>query len=178
MKALKFAATGMVALSLVLTGCGGSTPAAPAAASAQSLPQGATINKAGGQAFQRNDAVDGGTLRIGMIGPAESLDPAGTVNGGASPIVRAIFDALFVYDENGEVTPELATSIETGDKGKTWTLKLPTGIKFTDGTDFNAEAVVAHLTGWPPTGPSPAPPETPGTSPRWKPPMTPPWSSP
>ncbi|MER2135025.1 MAG: ABC transporter substrate-binding protein [Arthrobacter sp.] len=59
--------------------------------------------------------------------------------------MRAIFDVLFVYDDKGEVTPELAESIETTDGGTTWIMKLPVGLKFTDGTDFNAQAVATHL---------------------------------
>jgi len=146
MKAFKIAAAGIVALSLALTGCAGSSTAtAPDGAAPGALPAGVTVNKFGGQAFQRNAAVDGGTLRIGLIAPVESLDPITPLGSGALPVVLAVFDALFVYDENGASVPELAKSIETADNGKTWTLKLPSGVKFSDGTAFNSEAVKKHV---------------------------------
>lgn len=59
--------------------------------------------------------------------------------------MRAIYGTLFVYSEKREVVPGLAKSLESRDDGKTWVMKLPTGVKFTDATDFNAEAVVIHL---------------------------------
>ena len=145
MKALKIAATGIVALSLALTGCSGSSTATPSNGPANALPAGVTTTASGAQAFQRNAAVDGGTLRAGLIAPVESLDPISPLNSGGLPVARAVFDALFVYDENGATVPELAKSIETADNGKTWTLKLPADVKFSDGTPFNSEAVKKHV---------------------------------
>ncbi|WP_425307523.1 ABC transporter substrate-binding protein [Ammonicoccus fulvus] len=108
------------------------------------VAEGVVAAEDGTQSLNRNPAKDGGSLSIGTMTAAESLDPAGVVSSQAS-VMRAIYDSLFVYDEKGNVTPELAKSIETTDDGKTWVMKLPTGVKFSDGTDFNAEAVVHSL---------------------------------
>lgn len=109
------------------------------------VAQGVTVRDDGSQMLNRVPAKEGGSLSIGLMTAAESLDPAGVVSGQAG-VMRAIYDPLFVYDEKGNVVPELAKSIETTDNGKTWVMKLPTGVKFSDGTDFNAQAVVDSLT--------------------------------
>ena len=67
------------------------------------------------------------------------------LNSGGLPVARAVFDALFVYDKDGASVPELAKSLESTDKGKTWTLKLPADVKFSDGTAFDSEAVKKHV---------------------------------
>jgi len=136
---------GLLGVALLLAGCGAANTAGPAAPSAGgALPPGVTVTASGAQALSLGEPQSGGTLTVGLIAPVESLDPTSSVSSGRSAM-NAIFDVLFVYDEKGNVVPELAKSIETSDKGATWTMKLPTGVKFTDGTDFNAEAVVAHL---------------------------------
>ena len=136
--------------SLLLASCGGAapeggtTPTGGAAASA-TLPPGVEVTAVGAQTLSRGTPVAGGSLSVGLIAPIESLDPTTSVASGGT-VMRAIFDSLFVYNEKGEVIPDLAESLETADGGKTWVMKLPTGVKFTDGTDFNADAVVTHLT--------------------------------
>lgn len=55
----------------------------------------------------------------------------------ASPAV----EALFRSDPQGKPVPYLVSTVKEDAKGKTITLVLKKGIKFHDGTDFNAEAV-------------------------------------
>ncbi|WP_261815370.1 ABC transporter substrate-binding protein [Vibrio gallicus] len=56
-------------------------------------------------------------------------------------IANAIYDGLFKFDQNMQVQPNLATGYEVRDNGKTYIINLHQGVKFTDGTAFNAEAV-------------------------------------
>src|SRR5690606_39955945 len=50
-----------------------------------------------------------------------------------------------MFDENLKIQPLLATGYEPSEDGLSYTIKLREGVKFQDGTDFNAEAVKANL---------------------------------
>lgn len=86
------------------------------------------------------------TLVFGMAEDPPTLDPH--VHG-ARPsyaIGRQIFDTLVVRDgETNEFVPSLAESWEVSPDAKTYTFKLKSGVKFHDGTPFDAEAVVFNL---------------------------------
>ncbi|MDO4721525.1 MAG: nickel ABC transporter substrate-binding protein [Peptostreptococcaceae bacterium] len=56
-----------------------------------------------------------------------------------------VYDGLVVYGENGEIKPMLAQSWEISEDGKTYTFKLRPGVKFSDGSDFNAQNVVKNF---------------------------------
>ena len=55
-----------------------------------------------------------------------------------------VFDLLFAVDGNGELVPRLAEAMESDD-GRVWTMRLRDGVKFSDGTDFDAEAVIFNV---------------------------------
>lgn len=137
--------------SLLLAACGGAAPEEGATPNGgngtqttASLAPGVEQDDLGAQSLSRGTPVAGGSLSIGMLAPVESLDPLISVASGGL-VMRAVYDSLFVYNDKGEVIPDLAESLETTDEGTNWVMKLPTGVKFTDGTDFNADAVVTHL---------------------------------
>ena len=144
MKMMQMTVAGAAALSLLLAGCASASPTGAAPSAGAVLPAGVTTTASGAQTLGLGEPKAGGTLTVGLTAPIESLDPTTSVASGRT-VMGAIYDNLFVYDAKGNVVPELAKSIETSDDGATWTLKLPAGVKFTDGTDFNADAVVKHL---------------------------------
>ena len=51
------------------------------------------------------------------------------------------FNTLVALDRSFNVIPELARSWQVSPDGKQITFELQRGVKFHDGTDFNAEAV-------------------------------------
>ena len=58
---------------------------------------------------------------------------------------RTVMETLFEKTIGGDMVGLLAESASASDDLKTWTIKLRTGIKFHDGTDFNAAAVKTNL---------------------------------
>ena len=54
---------------------------------------------------------------------------------------RNVFDRLVEHNEKLEIVPRLAERWETSLDGKTWTFHLRKGVRFHDGTLFDAEAV-------------------------------------
>ena len=52
-----------------------------------------------------------------------------------------IYEPLVSYGENGELKPQLAEKWDVSKDGKTYTFHLRQGVKFSDGTDFNAAIV-------------------------------------
>ncbi len=56
-------------------------------------------------------------------------------------VAGAAYEGLFTFNNKMEVVPNLATGYKVSDDGKIYTINLNKGIKFHDGTDFNAAAV-------------------------------------
>jgi len=52
-----------------------------------------------------------------------------------------VYEPLVSYEEGGKLQPELAESWEISEDGKNYTFHLRKGVKFSDGTDFNAQIV-------------------------------------
>ncbi|MCP3923475.1 MAG: ABC transporter substrate-binding protein [Desulfobacterales bacterium] len=84
----------------------------------------------------------GGELFIAQNADAVSLDPARITESESGKISGNIYEGLVGYhDDSTEVQPKLATSWETSRDGKKWIFHLRKGVRFHDGTPFNAEAV-------------------------------------
>ena len=83
---------------------------------------------------------------VGIVLEPPHLDPTAGAAAAIDEVVYAnVFEGLTRIDEKGEVQPGLAESWEVSEDGKTYTFKLRTGVKYHDGTDFNAEDVKFSL---------------------------------
>lgn len=85
----------------------------------------------------------GGVLVFGRSGDSVSLDPGRETDGESFYASTAVFDTLveFVPGQTA-VKPALAESWDISDDGLVYTFHLREGVKFHDGTPFNADAVV------------------------------------
>ncbi len=124
---LKLSGAGLTGAALLgVAGCGG----------------GGTISGGGG--------AGGSTLIFGRGADSVTLDPVHATDGESFRVTRQVFDTLLDFaPESFDLQPSLATEIpEAEDGGLTYTLKLRKGVKFHDGTDFNAEAVKFNFDRW------------------------------
>ena len=72
---------------------------------------------------------------------ATGLDPGFSRGIQAYYLKGNIFNPLVTVDADLNFVPELAESWEAQENGKVYVFHLRQGVKFHDGTDFNAEAV-------------------------------------
>lgn len=82
-------------------------------------------------------------------GDAVSLDPSVVSDSESENVSQSILETLVTFTEGKTtVEPLLATEWTESEDGLTYTFTLQEGIKFHDGTEFNAEAVVANFERW------------------------------
>lgn len=119
-------------LALVVANCGG----------AQQADQSAPAGDAAAPA-------DVGTLVFGSGGQPVNLRPGDVTDGNSMYVHLQIYNYLLGNEPGGtELIPSLATEWSASEDGLTWTFNLREGVKFHDGTDFNAEAVVFNVNRW------------------------------
>ena len=89
----------------------------------------------------------GGSITVGLELDIPGFDPlkVGVFDTAALTAASAMFETLTTLDDKGVAQPRLALSWTHSDDFKTWTFKLRPGVKFHDGTPFNAEAVKANF---------------------------------
>lgn len=80
------------------------------------------------------------TLTMGVRGGPESLDPHYSALGSHAEAAKHIYDTLVWSGDDLQIEPGLATSWKPLDD-TTWEFKLREGVKFHDGSDFDAEDV-------------------------------------
>jgi peptide/nickel transport system substrate-binding protein len=128
-------AAGSMALALALTACssGGDTTTSGSATTAASTASDGKP-KAGGKLVMGTEAeVDG-------FDPTKNrFDITGLT------YASTVFDALAAFGKDGKVHPYLAETIDHNDTYTEWTIKLRSGIKFSNGDPLTSDAVVTDL---------------------------------
>ena len=89
----------------------------------------------------------GGTQRSGGIlihgatggGSKDTLDPHQPVTNPDIARVSNLFEPLLFWNNDYELEPALAESVESSSDGKTWTIKMRQGVTFHNGKDVTAE---------------------------------------
>ena len=86
----------------------------------------------------------GGELKFAAFSEIAGLDPLVALGHGTSGGIQmaAVYDTLMRYDTvKREYVNHMTASVTPNADSTEWTIKVKPGIKFTDGTDFDAEAV-------------------------------------
>ncbi len=114
-----------------LAGCAGKGTSTGSAASGES-------------SGQKTEASN--TLTYAQGAEPRGLDPALVDDGESAKITCNIYEGLLKYDKDStKAEPCLAKSWKVSSDGLTYTFQLRQGVKFQDGTAFNADAVVYNI---------------------------------
>jgi peptide/nickel transport system substrate-binding protein len=95
----------------------------------------------GGQQQTSSGPKHGDTLRVAIGIDPDTLDPPALTTTTAGQIVDMMAETLVTLDSKGTLKPLLATKWDPSSDGLSWTFTLRDGVKFSDGTPFNAQAV-------------------------------------
>ncbi len=88
-------------------------------------------------------------LVYGSTGQPVNLEPGNITDGNSVIVQNQIYNRLMEFKPGTtDLEPALATEWNASADGKTWTFKLRQGVKFQDGTPFNAEAVKFNIDRW------------------------------
>src|SRR5437588_3661498 len=99
----------------------------------------------GGSQQAGGGSKHGDTLRVAIGIDPDTLDPAAQTTTTASQIVDMMAETLVTIDEKGNLKALLATRWDPSADGLSWTFTLRQGVRFQDGTAFNAQAVKFSL---------------------------------
>jgi peptide/nickel transport system substrate-binding protein len=136
--------SGGVLVTSLLAACGPAAPASPTAAPKPPEQKPAAPGVQASPAAQAQPATGqprrGGTLRAGYWQEHKTLDPHLSLQVNERWLMYAVYNTLVGTDEQFNPQPELAESWSNPDP-KTYLFKLRQGVKFHDGTDFDAAAV-------------------------------------
>jgi len=85
---------------------------------------------------------EGGTLRLAYLADMAQADPDVFYDIEGNTVILSVYEGLLKYKpDSTEFAPSLAESWEVSPDGLTYTFKLRSGVKFQDGTPFDAQAV-------------------------------------
>lgn len=143
----------MVVLAALLAGCGPQSPINDLVSPVISAIQPVTIDDTATQAtpvpltpdntLEELPEGEQDTFRIALPENIDTFDPLFTQN--AVNVLPYMMETLTRLSPTGEVQPLLAFGWEISEDGLTYTFDLQTGVFFSDGTPFNAQAVQFNL---------------------------------
>jgi peptide/nickel transport system substrate-binding protein len=88
----------------------------------------------------------GGSFRVAIATDGTTLDPWNAADVNGLLVTRQIFETLVEYEPGSlRIVPKLAESWSVSSDGLAWTFVLRRGVKFHDGTDLDAAAVMLNF---------------------------------
>ena len=91
------------------------------------------------------EEMGGGTVVAGLDSDISSFDPTQSNNATDRHIYFNVYDTLVRLGTDGSMLPGLAESWDVSADGTEYVFHLRSGVKFHDGTDFDADAVKFNL---------------------------------
>lgn len=123
----------LVAVPLVAAGCSGTATST-----------GATLT--GTAPYDDRPVRPGGTLTVALSQDPDALDPTTANTFVAREVFASMCEKLYDVDADLKVVPQLAAALpKLSNGGRTATIRLRQGIRFNDGTPFDARAVRTTL---------------------------------
>jgi peptide/nickel transport system substrate-binding protein len=102
--------------------------------------------KVSGATADNRAVKNGGTLTMALAADPDALDPSTSTTLLGREVFTSICEKLYDIDANAKLVPQLAAALpDVSGDGKTVTIKLRSGVKFNDGTAFDAAAVKKSL---------------------------------
>lgn len=137
----------VAATAIVLAACGGAASPSPASSSSSATPGSSAASPSASAA---GTPKDGGTLVVQNLGDVATSDSAFSQDSNTSYVLNQVVEGLVGLKPGtvGELAPGLAKSWTASADGLTYTFALQDGVKFHDGTAFNADAVCYNYNRW------------------------------
>ncbi|GAA1566914.1 ABC transporter substrate-binding protein [Kribbella hippodromi] len=137
------ASAAIVALVLAGTAC---SPVQPAGDNPSAGGQSAAGQDVFGDAADAAQVKSGGTLTVALSADPDKLDPTLSRSLYSRYVFHTMCEKLYDLGPDAKVVPQLATALPTiAADGRTLTIPLKQGVKFADGTAFDANAVKTSL---------------------------------
>jgi peptide/nickel transport system substrate-binding protein len=136
---------------IVFAACGTAASPSPSSPSTSTAPGASTAAASGSpEASAAASPKEGGTLVVQNLGDVATSDSAFSADSNTSYVLNQVVEGLVSLKPGtvGELAPGLAKSWTTSPDGLTYTFELQDGVKFHDGTDFNADAVCYNYNRW------------------------------
>jgi peptide/nickel transport system substrate-binding protein/oligopeptide transport system substrate-binding protein len=99
-------------------------------------------NPYGTKFFLHAEYGDNSVLKLCLASEPAKLDPALNSSVDGACLAANSFAGLYTYDADGQPAPNLATGYDVSEDGLTYTFHLRDGLKWSDGTDMNANDFV------------------------------------
>ena len=95
-----------------------------------------------GDSYAEDAFVEGGTYTEATLGEVKSLNPLFATTSSEEVLSKLMFATITTVDYSGHLGNQLAQSVTASADGKTWTVRLRDGLKWSDGEPITAEDVV------------------------------------
>lgn len=133
------AALALIACAFAISACGGASSATGADGGSGAIGGAEDFSDSG------SNPVQGGTIHYAHEQETPCLT-GGWVQ--EAYLERQFADSLVSQTKTGEIVPWLATSWKTSPDHLVWTFQIKPGVKFTDGTPLDAQAVADNFNSW------------------------------